>query len=94
MSASGMWWGRDPGDGRLHAVAPCDIAPAAERGWTEALCGWQLPVRVSLFSEPDAGPLCAACHYGATADLESLDLPTLAPFGGGHRAASHLEQGE
>ncbi|MGH3917009.1 MAG: hypothetical protein ACRDTC_26900 [Pseudonocardiaceae bacterium] len=74
-----MWWGPAE-DGRLHAVASCDIAPAAERGWTETLCGWRLPVDVELLSNPD-GVVCGACHLGATTDLESLDLPALAPFG-------------
>ncbi|MGH3941901.1 MAG: hypothetical protein ACRDTG_25410 [Pseudonocardiaceae bacterium] len=80
MSAPGMWWGR-AAEGCWHAVASCDIAPAADRGGTEALCGWRLPVDVALLSEPDSGILCAACHLGATADLESSDLPVLAPFG-------------
>lgn len=75
-----MWWGRAE-DGRLHAVAPCDIAPAADRGWTEALCGWQLSVDVALLSEPDHGPVCAACHLGATTDLQPSNLPALTPFG-------------
>ncbi|MGH3915178.1 MAG: DUF4190 domain-containing protein [Pseudonocardiaceae bacterium] len=79
MSAEWMWWGRRPSDNRLHAVAPGDIALAAERGFTEALCGQQLPVGVELLSGPDGGPVCGACHLGATADLES-ELPALAPF--------------
>ncbi|MGH3937812.1 MAG: hypothetical protein ACRDTG_04130 [Pseudonocardiaceae bacterium] len=80
MNAPGMWWGRDSSDGRIHAVAACDIAPAPQRGWTEALCGSQLPVDVVLLSQPGDGPQCAACHLGATVDLAASDLPVLAPF--------------
>lgn len=75
-----MWWGH-AADGRLHAVAPCDITPAADRGFTESLCGWQLPVDVALLSQPDHKPVCPACHLGATTDLDSSNLPALTPFG-------------
>lgn len=79
MSFPAMWWGRAD-DGWQHAVAPCDIAPASDRGWTEALCGWQLPIDVALLSELEDGPRCSACYLGATADVESSPLPALTPF--------------
>ncbi|MGQ0778787.1 MAG: hypothetical protein ACT4NY_30970 [Pseudonocardiales bacterium] len=60
MSTPGMWWGRS--NGCLHPVAPCDITHAGIRGWTEALCGWHLPVTVELLSQPDGGPLCRYPH--------------------------------
>lgn len=79
-TADFVWWGRRPRDNRLHAVAPKDIAPAAVRGYTEALCGQQLPVGVELLSELDDGPVRVACHLGATADLGPSGFPELAPF--------------
>lgn len=80
-----MWWGSCPDHTRLHAVAPCDIEVAPERGWTEALCGRQLPIDVPLLSGP-SGDLCLACVIGATADLadatEQLGVPNTSDYRG------------
>lgn len=74
-----------PDHSPLYAVAPCDIAAAPERGWTEALCGRQLPVDVALISGP-SGERCLACVIGATADLgdatEQLRVPDTSDYRG------------
>lgn len=75
MSTPGIWWARDPGDGRIHAVATVDIEAAPGRGWTEALCELRLPVDVALYSGREDAELCWPCHVGAVADLRDPSAP-------------------
>ncbi|MGH3906153.1 MAG: hypothetical protein ACRDTE_18520 [Pseudonocardiaceae bacterium] len=71
-----LYWARDRYDGRLHAVALCDVAIAEYRGYTECLCAVRLPADVALVDGP-AGWLCLPCVLDAMDTLtDRIDQST------------------
>lgn len=72
-SDGGLRWARDPGDGRLHALAPRDVHLGESRGYAECLCRHKLAPDV-IFEPGPSSALCLPCMIGVAPDLRALGL--------------------